>query len=664
MDNETGSLYEFGPFQLDATKRLMTRNGVVVPLTSKVFDTLLLLIENRGHLVSKDEFMRSLWPDSFVEEANLPQNISALRKALGESPDEHRYILTVPGQGYRFVGNVRELTPDGGELILERLTRSRLTIQAAESDDRDIHSRVGAETGIMPAEGSLRLPAAGQARPSRKGALLLGTVAIVLLAAAGLKLLQVHRAQQTANTLAVRSLAVLPFTPLAGGDDEYLGVGLADALITRLTAIRQIIVRPTTAVLKYSGSPPEPGAAGRALGVDSVLEGRIQRSGARIRLTVELIRVSDGRPLWAQNFDDEFTNVFVVEDSISERVAAALAVKLGQDEQKQLSRHGTENIEAYQDYLRGRFYAFRFTADGFRESVQYFDEAIERDPVYALAYAGLADSYLAASEWILPPREAIPKARAAALKAVSLDNTLGEAHASLAHADLHSWDFPGARKEFARSLDLNPRNATTHLLYAEYLIIAGQLEGALAELATAREIDPLGLEINGYSSWTLYLARRYDEAIAVCKKGVEMDPNFWMPHYGLGDTLEEKGRYAEALVELERADALDHNPMIVAELGHAYAASGQPQKALAELGELGKMSDARYVAPYYLALVDVALGRQEQALEFLREAVEDRSEMVLFLPLEPKFDSLRKDRRFQELLRAAASPLPAMAGLP
>src|SRR5208282_3604675 len=230
-------------------------------------------------------------------------------------------------------------------------------------------------------------------------------------------------------------------------------------------------------------------------------------------------------------------------------------------------------------------------------------------------------------------------------KAVAFDDTLGEAHASLAHADLHEWDFSGAQKEFARSLDLNPNNPTTHLLYSEYLIAVGQLENAAIELETARRIDPLSLEINAFQSWSTYLARRYDDAIMVCKKGVEMDPNFWMPHYGLGDTYEEKGMFPEAVAELEKADTLDHNPMNLAEIGHAYAVSGRRADALKALEGLKRMSAERYVAPFYLAIVYMGLGQRDQAMESLEKAYDDHSEMVLFLPLEPKFDGLRGDPR-------------------
>lgn len=578
MGKETNHLYEFGPFRLDSAKRLLFRNNQPVTLTSKVFDTLLLLVRNRERVVEKDEFMKALWPNSFVEEANLAQNVSTLRRALGESPNEHRYIVTMPERGYRFVGTVTEPPEDLGEIIVERHTRSQVTIEADESVSGVEGVKTLSAPGLGPGADVVSVPA-GWASPAVMGPTAprgwrrnsgLTIFAVFLLLAGGAALMVHYRITrhpaQPANSLAVRSIAVLPFKSLADGGDDYLGLGLADALITKLTNIREIVVRPTSAVLMYSGPKQSPLAAGRELGVDGLLEGTLQRSGERIRLTLQLVRVSDGRALWAGSFDDDFTNVLKVEDSISAQVAATLALKLAGDERKQLARHGTENVEAYQDYLRGRYYAFRYTAEGFHQSIRYFDQAIERDPVYALAYAGLSDSYLTASEWTLPPKEAIPKAKTAAQKAVAFDDTLGEAHASLAHADLHDWDFSGAQKEFARSLDLNPNNPTTHLLYSEYLIANGQLEKATTELETARRIDPLSLEINAFLSWSAYLARHYDEAITSCRKGLEMDPNFWMPHYGLGDTYEEKGMYTEAVAELQKADTLDHNPMTLAEM--------------------------------------------------------------------------------------------------
>lgn len=421
MGKEIHHLYEFGPFRLDSAKRLLFRNNQPVTLTSKVFDTLLVLVQNRERVVEKDEFMKKLWPNSFVEEANLAQNVSILRRALGESPNDHRYIVTMPGRGYRFVGAVTEPPEELGEVIVERHTRSQITIEADDSNSEGVQAL--SAPGLGPGADVVSSPAGwpspavvGPAIPWVWGRKWAVTVLAVFLLLAGGAALVVHyrntrNSARPGNALAVKSIAVLPFRALAGESDDYLGLGLADALITKLTNIREIVVRPTSAVLMFGGSKQSPLAVGRELGVDGLLDGTLQKSGGRIRLTLQLVRVSDGRALWAGSFDDDFTNVLKVEDSISAQVAATLAVKLAGDERKQLARHGTENVEAYQDYLRGRYYAFRYTAEGFHQSIRYFDQAIERDPVYALAYAGLSDSYLTASEWTLPPGKPSPRPR-------------------------------------------------------------------------------------------------------------------------------------------------------------------------------------------------------------------------------------------------------------
>ena len=362
-----------------------------------------------------------------------------------------------------------------------------------------------------------------QAQPAlpapRREFLGLGTLAFVglllavAIAVAGLYMWKGRRSVAAAPP---QSLAVLPFQSLASGDDQYLGLGMTDAVITRLSTLRQLVVRPTSSVLRYAGAKTDPIEAGRQLGVDSVLDGKVQRAGDRIRVTVQMISVPDGRPLWAETFDENFTNVFSVEDSISQRVVDTLSLQLAGLDKKQLARNYTENLEAYQNYVKGRYEEFRFTPDGLQKAIEYFNRAIELDPGYALAYAGLADAYTTASDWVLPPREALPKAEAAARKALVFDPNLAEAHAALAHALMHQWKLDDAGKEFQRAMELNPNNTAFYFIYAEYFSALGQEDRALAELDKAIKLDPLSPEINSFYGWVYYLKRDYDKALVAC----------------------------------------------------------------------------------------------------------------------------------------------------
>jgi DNA-binding winged helix-turn-helix (wHTH) protein len=354
MNMQTTSLFEFGPFRLDTVRRLLLQDQAVVALPPKAFDTLLVLVENCDRVLEKSELMSVVWPNSFVEEANLTQTVSILRKALGERAGEHRYIVTVPGRGYRFVASVKQLA--GAALIIERHTRSQAVIEGES------------EANKPP-----------------------------------------------------RTIAVLPFKPLgAGAADEYLGLGLADSLVTRLSNMRQIIVRPTSSILKYTGALQDPVAAGRELKVEAVLDASIRRSSDRIRVTVQLVSVRDEVSLWAGTFDERFTDIFALEDSISSQVVDALMLKLSGEEREQLAKHHTENAAAYELYLKGRYYWNKRTIEGTKKGVECFAQAIAIDQNYARAYAGLADCYTKLGDvgiTSIPPKEAFSKAKAAAARA-------------------------------------------------------------------------------------------------------------------------------------------------------------------------------------------------------------------------------------------------------
>src|SRR2546425_496917 len=470
MSKPTRLLYEFGPFLLDVTEQLLLRDGRPIPLKPKLFDLLLLLVENSGHVLDKNRLMSTLWPDTFVEESNLTVNIFALRKALGNRRNKHSYIETVPRRGYRFVANVTE-APNGG-VDSVAAERARLSSNADE--------RFEAGAGV-------------------------------------------------------KSLAVLPFKSIgAEAGHEYLGLGLADALITKLTNLRQIKVRPTSAVREYTRAR-DITVAGRKLKVDALLDGSIQRARQRIRVTAQLVDARDGATLWAENFDAKLVDIFSLEDSLSDQVVRALSLKLTGEERKHLVKHHTENTEAYQAYLKGRYFWNKRTSDGFKKGVEYFEHAIALDPNYARAYAGLADCYQLLSGYMSgPSREAIPKATIALLKALQIDDTLAEAHTSLGHLRTREWDWSDAEKEFKRAFELNPNYVTAHHWYSTYLRLMGRFDEAWTEIKIAEELDPVSLSINTSVGTLQYLVRKYDQALEKLWATIELDPNYPYAHFNLG----------------------------------------------------------------------------------------------------------------------------------
>lgn len=647
MPQEIREIYEFGDFRLEASRRVVSRADEPVPLTSKAFETLLTLVRNRHRVMMKDELMQTLWPNTFVEEVNLAQNISALRRALGETPGENRFIATIPGKGYQFVCDARVAAPEAGELTVARHTRAHVVVVEETEVEPDA---IQAPQAKSDAAGPPALPAPLRRADAWRWAAWVGLPLIVCLAVAGVYVLKVRKADHAATA---HSLAVLPFQPLAAGpDDEHLGLGVADAVITRLSNIQQLPVRPTDVSIRYGDPKVDPMQAAREMGVDSVLTGKIQKANERIRITVQLLRVGDGRPLWAQTFDENYTNIFSVEDSISEKVVQALAVHLAVREKLQLERHYTDNIDAYRNYLEGRYAEFTFTRDGMNKAIEYFNRAIANDPGYALAYAGLADAYTTESDWLLPPREALPKAEAAARKALAFDDNLAEAHGALAHALLHEWRLQESNREFQMALALNPGHVSTYFGYGEYLAAIGRADETIAMGKKALTIDPLSPEINSFLAWDYYLERDYGQCLATSQKAMQMFPEFWVPHMIAAMCYYIQAQYPQAILEYKRA--LEMNPESTysqAGLGMSLARSGNRGEALKALAGLQAMSGQMYVSPVYVGLVHQALGDTDAEFAWLQRGYDDQSEWLLWLPIDPMFDGQRSDPRLRELIR-------------
>ena len=641
MSQEIREIYDFGDFRLDAERRVVTRAAEPVSMTSKVYETLLFLVRNHDRVLSKDELMAAVWPDSFVEEVNLAQNISALRKALGESPGENRFIATVPGKGYRFVCEVRAPGAEGEHLLVSRHTRAEMVV-VEERDDGG---------GSFPVAETLALPAP-RPRFFKSRVFIWACVAVVcLLTAAGVYFWRQHA--RGVSMAPPGSLAVLPFQPLgSASDDDHLGLGVADAVITKLSNIRELPVRPTDVVIRYNDPKTDPLQAAHEIGVDSVVSGKIQRSGDRIRVTVQLVRVRDGRALWAQTFDEQTAGIFAVEDSISEKIVQALAVNLASQEKIQLQRHYTDNIDAYRNYLEGRYAEFTFTREGMNKAIEYFDHAIADDPSYALAYAGLADAYTTESDWLLAPREALPKAEAAARKALAFDDNLAEAHGALAHALLHEWRLAESEQEFHRALTLNPQSVSTYFAYGEYLASIGRPDQTVAESPKALAIDPLSPEINSFLAWDYYLMRDGDKCLAAALKSMQMFPDFWVPHMGAGMCYYLRSQFSDALREYQKAESMNpESTFAVTGEGMSLARAGKKAEAYRAIDRLKAMSRDVYVSPAYVALIYQVLGDKEEEFAWYDKAYDDRAEWLLWLNIDPMYDGERNDPRFVALVR-------------
>jgi DNA-binding winged helix-turn-helix (wHTH) protein/TolB-like protein/Flp pilus assembly protein TadD len=636
-------IYEFGDFQLDADKRLLLRrDGQPVPLKPKIFETLLFLVEHNGTVLAKDELMRAIWPDTVVEENNLSQNISALRRALGETPDQHSYIVTVPGRGFRFVAPVSTRADEearGGTAAAAPgpdAVRADVAETSAAAKDRPAGGR----------RGNLRLVA------------LVSALAVILVVT-GLYLWRA-RTGTTPAASPTKAIAVLPFKPLAPeGREEALEVGMADTIIAKLSNIGGLSVRPLGAVRRYGGLEQDPLSAGRQLGVEAVLDGTIQRSGDRVGVTARLLSVGDGRQLWEGRFEAPFTDIFSVQDAISAKVAGSLRPRLTGAEERRLAKHYTVNVEAYQLYLRGRYHLLKNTLSEIQIGISHFRQAVKIDPSYGLAHVGLADAYrVLALIGESPATEEFPQAKAAAQKAVVIDDGLAEAHAALGLITFwYDWDFGEAENQFKRAVELDPNSADTRQAYATLLTYTGRHAEALAEIKRARELDPLNLRIGALEGVMLINTGRPEEALVRLQKTLELEPNYWFAGQYVASAYIEKGMFAEAAAKARKARELSGaSTRPTGFLGYALAKAGRRAEARAELEGLLRLSEERHVSPYNIAMICNGLGESDEALAWLERGYREREPRMVFLKAEPKWNNLRDDPRFQDLVRRVGLP--------
>ncbi|HXG91572.1 MAG TPA: protein kinase [Blastocatellia bacterium] len=454
---------------------------------------------------------------------------------------------------------------------------------------------------------------------------------------------------------AIDSIAVLPFLNASGdADTEYLSDGVTESIINNLSRLPRLRVMARSTVFRYKGREIDPLKVGRELNVRALLTGRVLQRGDLLIIKAEMVDTSDGAQVWGEQYNRQLSDIFAIEEEISNVISEKLKLKLTGPQRKQLTRRYTENTEAYQLYLKGRFYWNKRTEESLKRGIEYFNQAIETDPNYALAYAGVADSYnILASYSALAPKDAFPRAKAAATRALELDEKLAEAHASLAFALFgYDWNWAEAEKQFKRAIQLSPNYANGHHWYAVFLAPMERFDEAFVEINRAQELDPLSLPINTSVGWLFHLARRFDEAITVYQKTLEIEPGFGLAHRRLAQTYEQVGKHAEAEAEFQAAEKCSgEDAELIAARGHFYAKTGEQDKARRELARLNEMAASRYVPAYLIARIHIALGEMDEAFKLLNAACEERYGYLIYLKADPVFDPLREDARFAELVR-------------
>jgi TolB-like protein/DNA-binding winged helix-turn-helix (wHTH) protein/Flp pilus assembly protein TadD len=629
----------FGVFELDLRAGELRKHGLQVRLQEQPFQILAMLLEHPGEVVTREELQKKLWPaDTFVDfDHGLNKAISKIREALSDSAESPRFVETVARRGYRFLADVKK----ADAAIVDSPDLVRLRHPLAESGDRP-------DLAGKPA-----MPKYLLSSPTWKISAFVLLLLLVSLAA-----WKFHSSNRP--SLAIRSLAVLPLESLSSdASQDYFADGMTDELISDLGQISALRVISRTSVMPYKRTRKPLPQIARELNVDAVVEGTVLRSGDQVRITAQLIEASADKHLWSQSYQGELRDTLALQNQVARAIADQIRINVNPQEQAALKSVKVVNPEAYESFLKGRYFWNKRTADSLRVALAYFSQAIDEDPKYAPAYSGLADTTALLGDWqyaVMNPTEALPKAKAAAIKALELDGALGEAHNSLAFClDGFDWDFDAAGKEFRRAIELNPSYATAHHWYAWHLSLLGRYDEAIAEMRKAENLDPLSLIINADLAELLVLAHSYDESIRQSRKTIEMDPNFALAHNQLAQAYLQKHMNDEAVAELQKAAELSGgSPTVLANLARAYAASGKRGEAIKLLNELKKRSNSIYSHGSEIAVIYAALGDTDQAMSWLEKGYEERFNPGVLL--RPGFDPLRSDPRFEDLVRRIGLP--------
>jgi TolB-like protein/DNA-binding winged helix-turn-helix (wHTH) protein/thioredoxin-like negative regulator of GroEL len=637
-DQQTPCFYEFGPFRVDSVKRLLLREGTPVALTPKAFETLLVFIQTRGQVLGKDELMQRVWPDTVVEENNLAQSISALRKALGEGPHENRYIATVPGRGYRFVAGVTEVGPAESE--------GSLPEQAAVNPD-DVAARTDPSAAPLSHSSKAHRGTAALALAALAVAALVAVAAARWLATRG-------EASRTDQHSIPPSIAVLPFVNLSPEKEaEYFSDGVTEEITSALARISGLRVASRSSAFQFKGRSPDARQVGQQLGVGTVLEGGVRKVGDQLRITVQLINTADGYHLWSKTYDRNARDIFAIQQNIADSIAHELRVQFAPREGVVMFKPPTENVEAHNLVLKARSLAP--IADNWDIILGYFNQALTYDPNYAAAYVGLASTWnrLAVAAAV-PPKQVMEKARQAADRALQLDGSLPEAHFVSALVKWnYEWDWAGADREFRVALDLQPSLTDTRMSYALYLAQMGRSTEALAQMERIRVLEPQSPGVKSLEASVYYLTREYDRTIQYCQAVLAGDPWAWPVHYWMGRAYASKGQLREALASLEKWHNTPERrrPRGFGMLAATYARAGRKADALKLLDQVTERLKRAYVSPLSVAQIYIGLGDSERAIQWLEKAYEERDTALATLKIEPAYDPLRSTPAFRDLLR-------------
>jgi len=621
----------FGPFELDVRTGELRRDGTSLKLQPQPAKVLQLLVARAGEIVTRQDLAQQVWSsDTFVDfDQGLNYAIRQIRTALDDDAERPRYLETLPKRGYRFIAQIEDVKP---KISADLPTGSAEILPSAKAPRGHLRTRL-------------------QWIAASAGVVLLAIAAWVYIAGDG--------SASRGSGRDIQSVAVLPLESLsADTNQDYFADGLTDELITELARLGRFRVISRTSVVGYKGTKKKAAEIGRELNVDAIVEGTVERVGDHARIRAQLIRAGDDQHVWAESYDREVSDLLRLERDVARDIAQQIGYRI--TEQGDRARTIPQvSAAAHEDYLRGRYYWNKRTEAGLLKGIEYFQKAIDQEPNYALAYAGLADSHIMLANWgFAAPLDAYPKAKTAALKALDLDDELAEAHTSLAYTTLlYDWDWVNAEKRFRKAIAVNPNYASAHHFYSICLMTAGRYKEAVAEIRRAQELDPLSLIVNDVLGWTYYEGRQYDQAIQQFTKTLEMDPNYVPALLDLGSTYLRTGEYGKAVAQFEKARSIaGENGVVLSGLAQAYALSGNQAGAVKIVRQLETPSTASFVSPWDLSTIYVALGDKTRAIDLLQKAANERVGWVVRLGVDPAFDSLQGEPQFQRLIREVGIP--------
>lgn len=668
--------YLFGEFRLDAEQRALFRRDEFVPVAPKLLETLIFLVERRGRIVEKKELMDSVWPGLVVEEVGLARNVSILRKILSAGDDAQSCIETVPKRGYRFVAHVEDAVSDESHPAPSVADVAAVSAALGAPDPYTAPATpdsAPAATATREAESeAARSPTThpnpqGAAVFSAKGSAARRSIpavsvvlALLVLAAAGGLLLWHSKTTQAPTPSPRAMLAVLPVRNLTGDPGrEYVSDGMTEELITQLGGMdpEHIGVIARTSSMAYKNTHKTVGEIGRELGVDYVLEGSLRTDEQRKRFTAQLIRTSDQTHLWAKEYDRDSQNLLALEEEIGQTVAREIETRLTSQPRALKSRPLTVNPASYQEYLLGRYYWNKGDEESLTRSIEHYRQALTQDPQNALAHAGLADSYSGLSDWYLPPRAVMPEARAAAARALELDESLSAAHNALCVVlTNYEWNWSAAERECRRAIELNPNSADAHDSYGYLLAYVGRAAEASAEMHRAEELDPLSFRIYCDGAFVEFLARNYQFAVEQAKRSIDLAPDYFLSHSYLALIYVQLGRNDEAVAEAEKGVRLTDSSLVEGFLGYVYAATGRSAQARQVLDHLTRRRAQHFICAFELGTTHLWLGEKDETFRWLELAYDDRSLCITSMKFDPRLDPVRTDPRFISLIRRASFP--------